>query len=917
MISCLGVFCYRLSKGSPARFSNASSKVTTLFALALILSNFASAQVSEKVLHTFTGGSDGAYPGIGLTMDAAGHLYGTTSGGGGTGIGCGVSGCGTVFELSEVAGVWTKTTIHSFSSSDGASPEAALSIDALGNLYGTTLSGGSSGVGTVFELAPASGGAWNLTTVHTFVGGSNDGSIPEAGVILDPAGNLYGTTLDGGTGGGTAFELTLKAGVWTETILHSFTGTAGDGFAPTAGLVRDAAGNLYGGTDYGGSCNSIPIGCGIVFELTANSAGGWNESILHTFSGGSDGVEVVSGLTLDETGNIYGVTAGNNGNNNNGYGTVFELRGFGSARTYSILYSFTGGADGGSPNGLALGADGNLYGTTSGGGTHGVGTVFKLANSSGVWSESVLFNFAGGSSGDYPRSTPILDSSGNLYGTTSGDSSSYGIAFEITDAAPASPWQPLKTQPSFNASTALLLTDGTVMVQDYCASDWWKLIPDNTGNYVNGTWKPLASTVFPPPYAVYAPLFYASAVLADGRVIVEGGEYNNSTGTSCSSVHTAQGAIFDPTLGVKGTWSIVSPPTGWTRIGDAPSAVLSDETFMMGACCSTQQALLNATNLAWTATGTGKADSNNEEGWTLLPGFGSLLLTVDVDNPVPMKYEQYLSRLGKWITPEGTTEVELVDTTNHEVGPAVLRPDGTVFATGATGYNAVYNTATSTWTAGPKFSSNAGLQLAIPDGPIALLPDGNVLCDTSPVIETINDMQYYPPGSDFFEFNGTTLTAVAGPPNAPNDPAYVGRMLLLPTGQVLFTDGTKDVEIYSPSGTYESAWAPTIKSWPTTITHGQANYVITGTQFNGLSQAVAYGDDAQAATNYPLVRITNNHTKHVFYARTHGHSTMGVATGSTVVSTNFDAPSNLETGASTLVVVANGIPSNSVAVTVQ
>jgi hypothetical protein len=199
-----------------------------------------------------------------------------------------------------------------------------------------------------------------------------------------------------------------------------------------------------------------------------------------------------------------------------------------------------------------------------------------------------------------------------------------------------------------------------------------------------------------------------------------------------------------------------------------------------------------------------------------------------------------------------------------------------------------------------------GQQLVIADGPATLLPSGNVLCQASPSLAK---------PSYFFEFDGTNLLQVPKPPDAPNIESYRGRMLLLPTGQVLFTDSvSNDVEIYTPTGSPDPLWAPTITSAPSTIVPG-TTYVISGTQFNGLSQAVAYGDDSQAATNYPLVRITQN--GQVFYARTHDHSTMAVATGNRVVSTRFDTPTGLQPGTASLVVVANGLSSTPINVTVQ
>lgn len=470
-----------------------------------------------------------------------------------------------------------------------------------------------------------------------------------------------------------------------------------------------------------------------------------------------------------------------------------------------------------------------------------------------------------------------------------------GLLLALPALAGAQTWTPLAHQPSFNASTALLLTDGTVLVQAESSTNWWKLTPDNTGSYVNGTWTQMASMP-----SGYAPLYYASAVLPDGRLIVEGGEYINNVST-----FSTQGAIYNP---VANTWTAVSPPSGWTGIGDAQSVVLANGTFMLANPLTTEAAFLNASTLTWTAANTaGKTGRNDEEGWNLLPNGN--VLTVDCNNTSNLtNSEVFNATSGGW-TSAGGTIVQLADLSSNgsgsrEIGPAVLRPDGTVFATGALPHTAIYNTATGTWSAGPNFPS----MLDIADGPAAILPNGNVLLDASPGV--------FKKGSKFFEFNGSTLVSVPAVPNARRVPSFAGRMLVLPTGQILFTDGATDVEIYTAAGTFQNAWRPTIASFPSQVSSGSLNNVISGTQFNGLSQGAEYGDDAQAATNYPLVRITNNTTHHVFYARTHNHSTMGVATGGTVVTTQFDVPATIESGLSTLAVVANGIPSNPVTITV-
>jgi len=458
----------------------------------------------------------------------------------------------------------------------------------------------------------------------------------------------------------------------------------------------------------------------------------------------------------------------------------------------------------------------------------------------------------------------------------------------------AQSWTPVTRKPSFNGGTALLLTDGRVAVQNSNTRTWFTLTPDINGSYQNGTWSTLRA--MPPKYD---PLYFASAVLPDGRLAVLGGEYNNGMEDD-----TDLGAIYSPVTKI---WQMLPAPSGITQIGDAPSVVLADGTWMVGPKFSTQQVLLNAENLTWTFTGTGKADINDEEGWTLLPS--GEVLTVDT-NSNNTNSEIYNPATGSWSS-AGSTIAQLVNYTYQEIGPAVLRPDGTVLQTGATGQNAIYDSTTGIWSAAPNFPLNAaGRQLDIADGPAALLPSGNVLCMTSPGV--------YAKGVEFFEWDGTSFTAVPGTPNSPTDSSYYGRMVVLPTGQILLTDESGDVELYNSVGTPNPAWAPTITKVPTTLTPG-ATYTLSGTQLNGLSQGAAYGDDAQSASNYPLIRTTNNATGHVFYARTHDFSSMGVATGSTIVSTQFDVPAKtkIEKGASQLEVVTNGIPSAPVSVTIN
>lgn len=486
-----------------------------------------------------------------------------------------------------------------------------------------------------------------------------------------------------------------------------------------------------------------------------------------------------------------------------------------------------------------------------------------------------------------------------------------GARAAATLGAPAgtsSPWTPLTHQPDFlldGASSPILLTDGSVLIQDAGFPDWWRLTPDAFGSYVNGTWSQVASLP-----ATYSPLYHSSAVLPDGRLIIEGGEYLLSLDqTQLIPTWTNQGAIYDP---VANTWTMIAPPAGWQTIGDAQSVVLANGTYMQANCCTTQAALLDATTLTWTATGAGKFDINDEEGWTLLPN--NKVLTVDAYvrkyDPAGTGSELYDPVTGTWSS-AGSTGVQLWDScggarlASYEVGPAVLRPNGTVFATGANGcgagHTAVYDSQKATWSPGPDFPD----ALSIADGPAALEPNGKVLVMTSPFFDF---------GAVYFEWNGQRLNQVPGPPNAPFEISYFGNMLVLPTGQILLTDFYNDIEIFTPSAD-DVENPPAIEGVPSSVIAGRT-YRISGTGFNGVSQGAAYGDDAQGATNYPLVRITSKKTGHVFYARTHDHSSMAVASRERVY-TYFDVSAGTEKGKARLEVVVNGVASAPVSITVE
>ena len=401
-------------------------------AIALLAAPSAEAQ-TETILHSFTTVAGGQGPQGSLLMDASGNLYGTTPNGGNS------TRDGVVYELVNSSGTYTENVLYDFGSvpNDGVGPNGGLITDASGNLYGTTLSDSepSNRTGTVFELVNSSG-TYTEKVLYRFGSIAGDGSYPYAGVIMDTSGNLYGTTSSGGANGcGTVFELVNSSGTYSEKVLHNFAArTSGtDGCDPQAGLIMDASGNLYGTTIDG----SGPNGYGTVFELV-NSSGTYSESVLYAFTDvGTDGAYPNGGVILDASGNLYGTTEESPPTGSEG-GVVFELVNSGGTYTENTLHSFgsfTG--DGEMPTaGLIMDVQGNIYGTTYGGGDSGGGVVFELAKSSGAY--NILHTF-GTSAGDglNPDGGLIVDPSGNLYGTTinGGGTGEYGTVFEISPGA--------------------------------------------------------------------------------------------------------------------------------------------------------------------------------------------------------------------------------------------------------------------------------------------------------------------------------------------------------------------------------------------------------------------------------------------------------------------------------------------------
>jgi uncharacterized repeat protein (TIGR03803 family) len=420
--------------------------IAVLFGLITIAAP-AFAASKEKVLYSFCPAQlcpDGANPMASLTSDAAGNLYGTAYYGGNSNC---IRGCGTVFELTRVSGKWQQKVLHHFENDgqDGYYPLASLIFDAAGNLYGTTSQGGAYQVGTVFELVPEKDGRWQEQILHSFVSTPADGWEPKAAVVFDAAGNLYGTTYVGGAyqNYGTVLKLTPGGnGHWSEKVLHNFDFNGTDGYNPLAGLALDDSGNLYGTTVVGGTTTN-----GAVFEMAQGKNGSWSEKVLYSFTGGSDGSLSNSGLVRDSAGSLYSTTVAGGDPHctyGGGCGTVFKLTPNAKGQwTITTLHRFKY-SDGAFPGGgLIFDGAGNLYGVTNQGGAYksggcenlGCGTVFELMHGSGgKWTEKVLHSFNDNAlDGWSPDGGLIMDAAGKLYGTTdSGGAYGYGAVFEIT-----------------------------------------------------------------------------------------------------------------------------------------------------------------------------------------------------------------------------------------------------------------------------------------------------------------------------------------------------------------------------------------------------------------------------------------------------------------------------------------------------
>lgn len=466
-----------------------------------------------------------------------------------------------------------------------------------------------------------------------------------------------------------------------------------------------------------------------------------------------------------------------------------------------------------------------------------------------------------------------------------------GIGATSIGLAGAQTWTAVRNTPNIGANNPLLLTDGTVLVQNASTPDWYKLTPDLSGSYVNGTWKKVASMP-----SNWGPLYFGSQVMPDGRVIAIGGEYNLG-----QTVWTNLAGIYDPVLNA---WNPIKVPAPWSGMGDTATCMLPNGMVYVADPLTSQTAAFDPVKNQFVFPYGGSAlQYNDEAGLTLLPN-GNLFRA---DCWSQSAAEVFNTKTLQWqsLPP---MPYNVLDVADAEMGPAIVQYNGILMQFGGNGSNIQYDPVHNKWIPAPSFPGSGTSQVDVADGGAVLLPNGNILVDAG--------VGYYASSAMFFLWDGTSLTPTTGSPDANSVPGGYGNFLLLPSGQVLYTDLSPNVYVYNPAGSPNPAWAPTITSIPQQLHIGDT-YTISGTQLNGLSQGTGFGDDQQSATNYPIIRITINKTGHVYYCREFNPSTMAICTGSQVVSTHFTVPLTAELGPATIQVVTNGIPSKSVPVTIQ
>jgi hypothetical protein len=458
------------------------------------------------------------------------------------------------------------------------------------------------------------------------------------------------------------------------------------------------------------------------------------------------------------------------------------------------------------------------------------------------------------------------------------------------------------------AQLALLLSDGTVMVQaggGNASSAWYKLTPDSTGSYINGTWSRLASM-----HA--ARLYFTSDILTDGRVFVEGGEY---TGPNSAQTNINTGEVYDP---VANTWTNI-PNFPEPYFGDAPSEVLPNGQVLAGYKAGPQTYLYDPTRNLWVPTQVNPYDDDSfEETWLKLPDDSIL----SYDNLLPVntntfEAQRYIPSKGQWIDastldPNNPPSLLTNVTVGDQIGPALLLPNGNAIFFGGNGNTAIYSPSTNTWTAGPaeptRTINGKPTQLVMADGPAAMMPNGDALIALSPEgTNTDGSFYNFPSPTWIYEFNPATNTYTDVTPSNIhlNETSSNTTMLVLPTGQVVLLNYTRQIDVFTPDGGPNPAWQPTISN---VTDNGNDVFTLTGTQLNGISEGANYGSDAEMASNYPIIRLTDA-SGNVSFARTFNWSSTGVATGSTPESLQFTLPTADAPGPYLVSVIANGIAS--------
>jgi hypothetical protein len=498
----------------------------------------------------------------------------------------------------------------------------------------------------------------------------------------------------------------------------------------------------------------------------------------------------------------------------------------------------------------------------------------------------------------------------------------------------ANQWHQVSGVPSaLTPDTMMLMTDGSVLVHHAYGKAFYRLAPDDNGRYESGTWTG-------PFNMANTRQFFASGVLKDGRVFAVGGEYSDAGNG------TALGEIFDPTTNV---WSPMNKPTPSFDFiySDAVSCVLPDGRVLFGSKGGPRTAIWDPVLDLWTEAGLAfgasttntKLGSTNEESWCLLPE-GTVLTVETFNTPNTMKY---VPSIDQWVgcgsTPGTLPLTSLNDpvtsttVTIREIGPGITLPDGRAFFVGGTGVTALYTQGTTptqagTWAAGPNLPAdtsgnnynqvNGNLQTAI-DTPGTLLPNGQVLFVAGNTVRETGPLSFWSNPSTCYLYDPSTnaITALSPQPASNTSDTWTSRLLTLPTGQVAFTDqqsGVMQILTVDPADAApQAAWKPVVTGHPATVLAGHT-YTLTGTQFNGLSQASSYGDDAGVSTNYPIVRFTRHGSTKVTYARTSDFSSLGIATGSAPQTASMQVPSGITPGQYDLAVIANGIASDPVTV---